>query len=227
MAGKPSARIRTPINADPEMQALVKELNMILDRNFGTRNVDYYGRRIMNAGDAVQDGDYVTYRQMKEALGLLKPKKVSGATGGTSEGEGGSPGGPGQGSDPPTVPLADLSAEVQAYAAAHAAELEDSCVREGGSWAYLDGLVNHLRGIDPRVGWNGKRGDINDPSEDAIAYYHGDMGVMVHGSFNVYVVDVISCHCGPEDGESCNPGAAWNDVTTSLAKGAWLMERPA
>ena len=122
----------------------------------------------------------------------------------------------GKGSAPPTVALPDLSGDVDAYAAAHAADLANSCLSAGGDRDYIDGLVAYLQAIDPRVGGNGKRGDMGDPSEDAISYYHG-AGSPTAGSNDVYVVDVISNHC-PVTGSA---GPAWQDVTTSKAYGAW------
>ncbi|HEX5579103.1 MAG TPA: hypothetical protein VFY43_05495 [Candidatus Limnocylindria bacterium] len=125
----------------------------------------------------------------------------------------------GKGSAPPTVALADLSGDVDAYAAAHATDLANSCLSAGGTRAYIDGLVAYLQAIDPRVGGNGKRGNMGDPSEDAIAYYHG-VGSPPVGSNDVYVVDVIGNHC-PVVGAA---GPAWNDVTTSKAYGAWRSD---
>lgn len=124
----------------------------------------------------------------------------------------------GAGSALPTVSLADLSAENAAYAAAHPLDLQNSCVPSGGSWAYLDGLVAALTLVDPRIGFNGKRGDTTNPSGDALSYYHGTLPP-IEGSNDVYVIDVISGHCG------ATPGPAWNDVTTPAAAGAWMSTR--
>ena len=124
----------------------------------------------------------------------------------------------GAGSAMPTGALADLAAVVTAYAAAHPLDLQNSCVPSGGTWTYLDGLVAALVAADPRCGFNGKRGNTADPSGDAISYYHGVLPP-VYGSNDVYVVDVISGHCG------ATPGPSWNNVTTPLAAGAWLNTR--
>jgi hypothetical protein len=125
---------------------------------------------------------------------------------------------PGQGSVTPLVPLANLQTDVQTYAAMFPLDLANSCVPSGGTWDFMDGLVAYLQAIDERVGFNGKRGDVTDPSGDAIAYYHGPLPP-VSGSNDVYVVDVIIGHCGP------TPFGAWQDVTTPLAAGAWMPTR--
>lgn len=132
----------------------------------------------------------------------------------------------GGGSAPPTIPFLDFTAESRSYGDAHPAELANSCQRAGGTWDYMDGLVAFLR-TQPngeRVGYNGKRGDVTDPSLDAVAVYHGVLPP-VAGSNDVWVVDVVGCHCGPEDGEPCVPYATWNNATTSRAAGAFLFSR--
>jgi hypothetical protein len=128
----------------------------------------------------------------------------------------------GMGSAPPTVSLPDMTGDVAGYMDDHPDELDHSCDEPGFptfSWDFMTGLVATLQAVDPRVGGNGKRGNTGDPSLDAIAYYHGDMPP-VAGSNDVYVVDVISGHCGP------SPGPAWNNVTTQKAKGAWMGTVP-
>lgn len=125
---------------------------------------------------------------------------------------------PGQGSVTPLVDLPNLQGDVAAYAAANPFDFANSCLSMGGSWAFMDGLVPYLQAIDERVGFNGKRGDVSDPSQDALAYYHGPLPP-ISGSNNVYVVDVIAGHCGP------TPTPAWNNVTRSDTAGAWMPTR--
>lgn len=136
------------------------------------------------------------------------------------------PGGPflgiiGAGSAAPTVALPNLFSTVQAYADAHPAELAASCLDVGGNWSFMDGVVAALKAVDGRIGYNGKRGDINDPSEDAVSYYHGILPVS-DGSPDVYVIDIIGGHC-PNPGQSATP--TWSNVTTSAARGAYLTTR--
>jgi baseplate structural protein gp10 len=56
-----------PIGASQEVQEAFHKIWMKIDSALGTKNVDWRGRRIINAGDAVQDGDYVTKRQLTES----------------------------------------------------------------------------------------------------------------------------------------------------------------
>ena len=43
----------------------------------------------------------------------------------------------------------------------------------GGSWQFMDQVVDTLRTYDTRWGYNGKRGNANDPSKDVVAYHYG------------------------------------------------------
>lgn len=149
--------------------------------------------------------------------------RVQGGGGGDSGGGGGGGGTPGGGT--PTVPVPNLSADVSAYAAAHPAELDNSCLDSGGSNAYMVGLVAYLQGIDARVNFNGKRGDTSDPSIDAVSYYYGVLPA-VEGSHDVYIFDVISCYCGAQiPGSGCVAGPSWNNVSR-FAPGAWISTPP-
>ena len=138
--------------------------------------------------------------------------------------EGADDGTTGGGSAPPTVPLANLFSLVQSYANSHPDELANSCVDQGGNNDFMRGLVTFLQGTDVRVGANGKRGVTTDPSQDAVSYYHGVLPP-VSGSNNVYVIDVIGCHC--PDGVTCSaPYPVWNNVTRRGVAGAWLPAFP-
>lgn len=89
--------------------------------------------------------------------------------------------------------------------------LKRSCQEEqwGGDhvtgWEYMDKVVDALRLTDTRWGYNGKRGNPNDPSMDAITYNWGNGPD--EGSTQVYIIDVMLSHCG--GGSSPN----WGDVT--------------
>ena len=65
--------------------------------------------------------------------------------------------------------------------------------------------------------YNGKRGNTSDPSHDVVDYNYG--GQPDEGTTDVYIVDVISGHCGG------NPGPAWIDQTEATrnagAIGRW------
>ena len=91
--------------------------------------------------------------------------------------------------------------------------LANSCQSHGGSWQFMDQVVDTLRTYDTRWGYNGKRGNVGDPSHDAIAYNHG--GGADQGSSDVYIIDIVAGHCGS------SPGPAWIDVTgVTLQSGA-------
>ena len=94
---------------------------------------------------------------------------------------------------------------VQAVARANPGLLANSCQEHGGSWAFMDAVVDTLRTYDTRWGYNGKRGNVNDPSMDVVTYHHGPGPD--YGSTAVYIIDVIGGHCGGA------PSPAWNDVT--------------
>ena len=103
---------------------------------------------------------------------------------------------------------------VQAVARANPGALANSCQSHGGSWQFMDQVVDTLRTYDTRWGYNGKRGNVNDPSHDAIAYNYG--GGADQGSTEVYIIDIVGGHCGP------SPGPAWNDVTGATLQGGTI-----
>lgn len=142
--------------------------------------------------------------------GSLDPIAVpdGGAPGGGETGSGPTPGGPGgSAGSGPTLPLPNYLNVVADYANANPAELTNSCQNAGGTWDFMDGVVDALRAIDSRFGYNCKRGNCNDPSHDAIAYYWGE-GAPFEGARKVYVIDIIGGHCGP------NPTPTWTNQTS-------------
>ncbi len=214
--------IKIPTSASFDVQEAFRAVSDLFDRLLGKLNVDLKGRRIINAGAAQSPTDYATLADVDKRIEMrLATRDRASATSNASRvirsGFGGT-GSVGQGSVTATTELADMLADVEAYAAANPVDLANSCIDTGGTWDFMDGLVAYLQAIDERVGFNGKRGDITDPSEDAIAYYHGPLPP-ISGSNDVYVIDVIAGHCGP------SPSAAWQNVTTPLAAGAWLPFR--
>jgi hypothetical protein len=128
---------------------------------------------------------------------------------------GGVPRGPGGRTPDPTsgrLPLPGYgSGIVQAVARANPALIANSCQEHGGSWAFLDAVVDTLRTYDTRWGYNGKRGNANDPSMDVVTYHHGPGPDA--GSTAVYIIDVVAGHCGP------SPSPAWIDVTDATYNG--------
>ncbi len=58
---------------------------------------------------------------------------------------------------------------------------------------------HRLRQFDTRWGYNCKRGNCPDISQDVVAY-HAGAGPEVNGALETYTVDVIRGHCGPQPG---------------------------
>jgi hypothetical protein len=113
------------------------------------------------------------------------------------------------------LPLPGYGASiVQAVARANPALIANSCQDHGGSWAFMDAVVDTLRTYDTRWGYNGKRGDVNNPSHDVVTYHHGPGPD--YGSTAVYIIDVIGGHCG------ANPSPTWIDVTDATYNGGTI-----
>ena len=111
-----------------------------------------------------------------------------------------------------------MASVVQSVASANPGALRNSCQDQGGSWQFMDLVVDTLRTYDTRWGYNGKRGNASDPSHDVVAYNYGSGSDQ--GTTNVYIIDIIGGHCGS------TPTAAWIDVTAVTANagsiGRWI-----
>ena len=105
--------------------------------------------------------------------------------------------------------MAHVVAEI---AASHPDALRNSCQEHGGSWEFMDLVVDALRRHDTRWGYNWKRGNEGDPSLDVVNYHWGPG--QDEGSSDVYTFDVILGHCGD------SPTAAWSDLTDPHGAGA-------
>ena len=101
--------------------------------------------------------------------------------------------------------LPDMSATVARLASEHQDAFRNSCQDSGGSWEFMDLVVDELRRQDTRWGYNWKRGNVGDPSKDVVDYHWGRGDD--EGSTEAYIVDIIGGHCGG------NPYPIWNDVT--------------
>ena len=101
---------------------------------------------------------------------------------------------------------------VRDIANAFPATLRNSCQETGGSaaWEFMDRTVDALRAKDGRYGYNAKRGNTNDPSNDVVSYYYAG-GTESQGSSQVYLFDLIGGHCGS------SPSVIWGDVTDITA----------
>jgi len=109
------------------------------------------------------------------------------------------------------LPLPNMSHIVREVAAAHPDFLRNSCQEHGGTWQFMDALVDRLREFDTRWGYNWKRGNVGDPSLDVVDYHYG--AGPDEGSIDVYIIDVIGGHCGDF------PNPVWNDVTQITYEG--------
>lgn len=100
----------------------------------------------------------------------------------------------------------------------------NSCQDRQGErgWVWLDKLIDRLRTKDLRWGYNGKRGNANDPSQDVVDYHYG--AGPSQGSTQVYIIDVMFGHCGG------SPGPTWIDQTGVTAAsgtvGRFIYPRP-
>jgi hypothetical protein len=103
-------------------------------------------------------------------------------------------------------PRPNDSAIVRAVQNAYPASLQHSCQPEGGSWEFMDRVVDALRAKDGRYGYNAKRGNTNDPSLDVVSYFYAN-GDNINGRAEVYIFDIIGGHCGS------TPSTIWTDVT--------------
>lgn len=127
--------------------------------------------------------------------------------------------------DPPAgqrLPRVNQLPLVQRVASQNPAALRNSCQDHGGSWEFMDLTVDALQATDLRWGYNGKRGNSNDPSLDVVDYHYG--AGPSEGSTQVYIIDIIAGHCG------ASPSVAWLDVTdvtaTAGSVGRYITRRP-
>ncbi len=116
------------------------------------------------------------------------------------------------------LPLPNRAAVVNAAFAERPDLVRRSCQSHGGTWEFMDYLVDKLRVEDNRWGYNGKRGNPNDPSEDVVDYHWG--AGPSNNSTQVYIIDIMLAHCGS------NPAPAWIDQTSLTAQqgaiGRWI-----
>jgi hypothetical protein len=61
--------MRIPLTAPPDVQASTRELWAAIGDVGGSRNLDFHGHRIFNAGQAVDPFDYITLSDAKALIG--------------------------------------------------------------------------------------------------------------------------------------------------------------
>jgi hypothetical protein len=170
--------------------------------------VNAYGQRISNVGDPQSPSDAVNVSAMQRYVAQATRQAVPAPSV--------PPGIPGNPNTIPSdaQPLYDGSSIVAAVFAANPGLVATSCQTAGGTWDLMDAIVDALRLVDTRFAYNGKRGNVGDPSGDAITYDYGAVPGG-EGTTSVYIIDVIAGHCG------ANPQPAWNDVTV-FGPGVWI-----
>lgn len=89
--------------------------------------------------------------------------------------------------------------------------LARSCQEHGGTWEFMDAVIDALRAQDTRWGYNWKRGVVGDPSLDVINYHFGPGPD--EGARENYTFDIILGHCG-------SPTPAFIDITNPNGAGA-------
>ena len=143
----------------------------------------------------------ISFKTAPQPVVTPPPGGGGGVPGGVPKGPGGRAADPHGG----RLVLPNMASVIQAVARANPAAIQNSCQDSGGSWQFMDSVVDTLRTYDTRWGYNGKRGNAGDPSKDVIDYHWGD-GPDAN-STDVYIIDIINGHCGS------TPSAGWNDVT--------------
>jgi hypothetical protein len=114
------------------------------------------------------------------------------------------------------LPLPNMAHIVAETAARFPGAFANSCQEHGGSWEFMDRLIDRLREFDTRWGYNWKRAVPGDPSLDVINYHFGDGPD--EGARDVYTVDVLLGHCGV-------PAPAWINITDFNGAGAMWTSR--
>lgn len=109
--------------------------------------------------------------------------------------------------DPPPgvrLPAPNMVHIVQGVASQYPHFLFNSCQEHGGTWDFMDTVVDLLRVEDTRWGYAWKRGVVGDPLVDIVAYnWSADPD---EGTRNIYTIDIIVGHCGSF------PGPTWNNT---------------
>jgi hypothetical protein len=110
---------------------------------------------------------------------------------------------------------------VNQVAAERPGDLRFSCPTEhrGDNNNFMIEVVRRLRQQSARWGFNWKRGNVGDLSQDIVTYFYGEGSA--EGSTQVYIVDIIGGHCGP------NPSPFWQDQTQATISagtiGRWTL----
>jgi hypothetical protein len=106
---------------------------------------------------------------------------------------------------------------VHALAEKYPQEWREAHTSSPNTEAFIRLLASYLHyEVDANVGLNGKRGNPNDISDDALAIIDPQGDVMLPSGQRIFVVDVIAGAGGP------NPTPAWQSVG-GPSPGAWVQ----
>lgn len=124
---------------------------------------------------------------------------------------------------PPDGGPPNMLSVVQQVATEHPDWLENiynSNDNPSGTWDFLDEVIRRLRAQSIKWGYNGKRGDLKNPSGDVISYYYGPGEIPTSGTMQMYEVYLV-------DIATFGQPVHWNEVTdyTGCILGAYLYPR--
>ena len=198
------------------------QASLTLTGSFSSSTTYYWRVRAAAKGrEGEVVGQWSASRRFTTPAPAPAPPPPSGGGGGGGGGgytAGGSPNAPftTNGGSPP-----NMFHVVQQVAAQHPGALQNSRQSHGGSWEFMDRVVEALRAIDGRWAYNCKRGNCGDISHDVVDYYRGSGNP--HSSTDVAIIDIIGGHCGG------SPQPAWFDVTQATQQagsiGRWKYPR--
>lgn len=166
--------MRIPSDATPGVKQAIKEIWERLER-FGVssaQNVNAKGTRITNAGEAVQDGDYVTLGQLKKAMSTLAAELAT-ETVEVTETDTGS-----GSEDCEFGEMTDSKPNFQSHVEAAKAYLEGLSVDLSGpcgAFEIIKEAVSRIRAVDSTVGFLEKLSgnNCNGYSVDIITFVDG------------------------------------------------------
>ena len=105
------------------------------------------------------------------------------------------------------ITIPDFLMEVQEVASEYGTELSNSC----DNWDFIDKVVEKLKTLNDRFGYNCEDGDCQQISKSQVAFYLGaDSEILTtdaENSEDIKVVKVIANHCS-----QTSPSADWTEL---------------
>ena len=116
------------------------------------------------------------------------------------------------------ITIPDFLMEVQEVASEYGTELSNSC----DNWDFIDKVVEKLKTLNDRFGYNCEDGDCQQISKSQVAFYLGaDSAILTtdaEGSEDIKVFKVIADHCS-----QTSPSADWTELVGE--NGQWKLLR--